>query len=97
MEGGARTDDVGIFTMNIIQKARAKRLIKLKETIMAAAREGKELSYKKTLAFLMMEFYLARRTAQEHINCLIDGGFCRRDGDIISVPESKILDDVFKP
>jgi len=67
--------------------------MKLQETIRGAHVSGVGLSYEKIIAYLMVEEGLSRRTAKEQIDCLINYGFCFRDGDVIKFNgESDIQD-----
>lgn len=46
-------------------------MIKVKQIVKKAHEEGKELEYDKLLAFCMIEFGIARRTAKDYVDPLL--------------------------
>ena len=73
--------------MNVRQIERKARIEKIKSLLRRTHDEDplKSLSYNKIVALLMADDGLARRTAREHIDCLIVSGFCKRDEDEIYI------------
>ena len=68
-----------VFRMNKRQFVRQSRMTK----VMAWIKEVEFSSYKKMIATLMVNDGLARRTAKEHIDALIDSNYCDLDGDMV--------------
>ena len=66
--------------MNKSQFMRQQRMRKVSGWI----KEVEFCSYKKLIAQLMVEDGLARRTAKEHVDMLVDNNYCDRDGDDIT-------------
>ena len=55
--------------------------------MLACSKENRPASMKKLIAILDIEFGIARRTALEYINTLIDSGLVELKGDELWIPE----------
>ena len=82
--------------MNVQQLLRKARIGQIRETIIQAGKEDKTCSHEK-LVLAVMGQGIARRTAIEYVNSVIDGNLIIRDNDLIFVKEDRLIDDILEP